>query len=214
MTGKFIQQLIPYQSNTCNQCQSKIAPCSCASCHSNQLLFQPLQQVLPVLLLLVLFIWFLIYSFFADTVPVVEERKVFLPKECRYLSHLYLDAELYQPVLTDRMACMSSVRYFGYQKQHAIRYTALGTAQEVNEMRLSLRAGSSEKDKAISELIRFGNSLSLPTTGHAMPLSVGRHLREGKLGHWQLDDFVLLLVHRPNTSSPQEIQIILRKAVK
>lgn len=133
------------------------------------------------------------------------------PDECRFLKHLHLGASSYQAIMPGRLACMSPVRYFGSQKQHAIRYTASGSVVGIDEMRLSLRLGAFEQQQAINELARFGNSLSLPLTGRALPFSVIQALREGSTGYWDLDEVRLDLERQMLSPSLHEIQLVMQR---
>ncbi len=214
MTGKFLQLFTLEQQNTCSECQARLVPGSCPHCQTNLLLFKPFFPLLSATLILLLLTWFLVQTFLLSSTAtaLVEKRQSgYLPKECRYLSHLYLGAEQYQPVLSGRMACMSTVRYFGVQRQHAIRYSAFGSANQVDEMHLSLLQGQSDQEQAINELIRFGNSLALPITGRALPVSVGLQLREGETGSWDLEHFTLYIERALPTNDFQEVQLILKR---
>ncbi|OOV87028.1 hypothetical protein [Oceanospirillum linum] len=103
--------------------------------------------------------------------------------ECHYLSHLDL-AGAYQYQKDGSVRCLSPVRYLGVNNQHTLRYMALGRGNVIEEMRISLRLGRYGEASAVNELVRFGQSLSLPVLGHTMPAEVGQYLREGYVGHW------------------------------
>lgn len=212
MTGK-IFQLFTLEQQTCRECQARVDSGRCAQCRVNLLLYRPLYSLVSAAFLLLLLSWFLFQSFFAAGSHAMADKRQHssLPDECRYLSHLYLGAQQYQSLVTGGMACMSSVRYFGSQQQHAIRYSALGSAMGVNEMRLSLYQGEVGQEQALSELIRFGNSLALPLTGRALPVEVGLRLREGGAGRWDLKHFMLHIERPAAKNAVQEVQIIFTK---
>ncbi|WP_028299469.1 hypothetical protein [Oceanospirillum beijerinckii] len=214
MTGKIFQLFTLEQQGICRECQSRLVPGSCPRCQISFLLLRPFFPLLLAILVLLLITWFLAQTFLlSSTAAALTEKSqsAYLPKECRYLSHLYLGAEQYQPVSSGRMACMSGVRYFGVQRQHAIRYSAFGSANQVDEMRLSLLQGHNDPQQAINELIRFGNSLSLPITGRALPVSIGLQLREGETGSWDLEHFTLYIERPMPTNDFQEIQLTLKR---
>lgn len=103
--------------------------------------------------------------------------------ECHYLSHLGLAGQ-YQQQKDGSVSCQSQVRYLGANNQHMLRYMARGHEGTIEEMRVSLRLGQYGQAGAVDELIRFGQSLSLPVLGHTMPAEVGQYLRDGHVGHW------------------------------
>ncbi|WP_417595375.1 hypothetical protein [Oceanospirillum sp.] len=122
--------------------------------------------------------------------------------ECHYLSHLDL-AGAYQYQKDGSVRCLSPVRYLGVNNQHTLRYMALGRGSVIEEMRISLRLGRYGGAGAVNELVRFGQSLSLPVLGHTMPAEVGQYLREGYVGHWDFPQ-VSLYIERHYYPAPQD----------
>lgn len=144
------------------------------------------------------------------------------PDECQYLSHLNLSGQ-YQQQKDGSVRCQSQVRYLGRQNQHSLRYMASGSQGVVEEMRVSLRLGVDAHEAAIDELIRFGQSLSLPVLGHTMPAEVGQYLRQGHVGHWDFSRASLYIERHQypvsNAATPAEgkaqgfkdIELVFRK---
>lgn len=130
------------------------------------------------------------------------------PQECQYLKHFFLDAEPYHAQATGRMACISSIRYFGQNKRHGIRYAAFGSASQIEEMRLSLRMSQYDQ-QAIKELIRFGNSLSLPIMGHTLPVEVGQVLQSNENSQWQYGAYQVRIERQHLNSQTQDVHLII-----
>lgn len=141
--------------------------------------------------------------------------------ECHYLSHLGLAGQ-YQQQKDGSARCQSQVRYLGANNQHTLRYMAKGSEGTIEEMRVSLRLGEYGQAGAIDELIRFGQSLSLPVLGHTMPPDVGQYLRDGHVGHWDFSRASLYIerhhypVQRATASSIEardfeDIELVFRK---
>lgn len=167
---------------------------------------------LTIIFSLLSFVTAIIWLYFQNSILIISEgQQPLIPDECRYLNHLHLGSSAYQAVTSERMACMSPVRYFGQQKQHSIRYTALGSINEVDEMRLTLQLGEKEPRKALGELTRFGNSLALPLTGRALPFEIIQSLKQKRPGVWKLAEHQIEITFRALSHEIQQLEIIIRK---
>lgn len=126
--------------------------------------------------------------------PGAQNSAHSVPQECHYLSHVTLNAK-YRLHRDGSSHCQSLVRHFGANSQHSIRYRATGRQGAIEEMRLSLRIGQEQRERGISQLLRYGQSLALPVLGHTMPAEVGQYLRQGRQGFWQYPDASLAIEH-------------------
>lgn len=147
--------------------------------------------------------------------------QVQLSDECQYLSHLNLAGQ-YQGQDRNAIRCLSQVRYLGGRHQHTLRYSASGTEGVIAEMRISLRLGEKERLEALDELIRFGQSLSLPVLGHTMPPEVGQYLRQGEVGQWDFSRASIYIERHRYPASPivakgkegiafEDVELVFRK---
>lgn len=166
-------------------------------------------QLLAIVWLFLVVLWLLYSSWLLKPqVPDMAATAKNVPQECRYLKHYFLDAELYQSLETGRMACISSIRYFGYNKRHGIRYSAFGHSTAIEEMRLSLRMSQYDL-QAIKELIRFGNSLALPVMGHTLPVEVGQVLQSNENSQWQYGDYQVKIERQNLNAQAQDVHLII-----
>ncbi|WP_086479651.1 hypothetical protein [Oceanospirillum sanctuarii] len=162
-----------------------------------------------------------IFTLFQGDVALDGFQTSALSDECHYLSHLGLSGQ-YQHQRDGSVRCQSQVRYLGVNNQHTLRYMAVGSEGVIEEMRVSLRLGGHGQANAVDELIRFGQSLSLPVIGHTMPAEVGQYLREGHVGHWDFSRASLYIErhHYPvqrvvasesGESGYEDIELVFRK---
>lgn len=151
----------------------------------------------------------------------LDGLKTTMSDECHYLSHLGLSGQ-YQHQKDGSVRCQSQVRYLGVNNQHTLRYMALGSEGVIEEMRVSLRLGEYDQAGGVDELIRFGQSLSLPVLGHTMPAEVGQYLREGHVGHWDFSRASLyierhhypvqrIIASESGVSGFEDIELVFRK---
>jgi len=162
-----------------------------------------------------------LYGIFSMFQPDAIYQSAHMADECHYLSHLSLSGQ-YQHQKDGSVRCQSQVRYLGVNNQHSLRYMAIGSMGAIEEMRVSLRLGEYGQAGAVDELIRFGQSLSLPVLGHTMPAEVGQYLREGHVGHWDFSRASLYIerhhypVQNPDGKAAkgagfEDIELVFRK---
>ncbi|OPX56178.1 hypothetical protein SAMN02745127_00733 [Oceanospirillum multiglobuliferum] len=170
----------------------------------------PYWQLVAILWFLLALIWAgFTFLFSKPQIHSVISSPQAMPQECQYLKHFFLDAEPYQLLATGRMACVSSIRYFGHNKRHGIRYAAFGTLEQIEEMRLSLRMSQYDL-QAIKELIRFGNSLALPVMGHTLPVEVGQVLQSNENSQWQYGVYQVRIERQNLNAQTQDVHLIIQ----
>lgn len=148
-------------------------------------------------------------------------RVVTPPDECQFLGHLGLPGS-YQRQADGSILCHSRVRHLGAREQHSLRYLARGSIAGIDEMRISLRMGEKGQAEALDELLRFGQSLSLPVIGHTLPVDVGLYLKSGRGGHWDFPKASLVITRGHSLSDKtqsipsqggdfEDVELIFRK---